>query len=97
VAHGALQAADELGVAVPSELSIVGFDDSPVASLAKPALTTVSQPHEEKGRLAGEWLVGALERGTTLRGRRRQTILATELVVRDSTAPPAQLSGGGGI
>jgi DNA-binding LacI/PurR family transcriptional regulator len=89
LALGALQAADELGVAVPTELSVVGFDDSPAASLAKPALTTVAQPHEEKGRLAAEWLVGALERGTTLRGRRRRAILPTDVVIRDSTAEAA--------
>ena len=88
LALGALQAAAELGVAVPAELSVVGFDDSPAAALATPALTTVAQPHEEKGRLAADWLIRALERGTTLRGRRRREILPTELVVRQSTAPP---------
>ena len=89
LALGALQAAAELGVAVPVELSLVGFDDSPVAALATPALTTVAQPHEEKGRLAAEWLIGAIERGGAFRGRRRRAILPTELVVRDSTAPPS--------
>ena len=49
LALGALQAAAELGVAVPAELSVVGFDDSPAAALATPALTTVAQPHREKG------------------------------------------------
>ena len=88
LALGALQAATELGIAVPAELSVVGFDDSPAAVLARPTLTTVAQPHEEKGRLAAEWLVGALERGTAPRGRRRRKILPTELVIRDSTAPP---------
>jgi DNA-binding LacI/PurR family transcriptional regulator len=88
LALGALQAAAELGIAVPAELSVVGFDDSPAAALATPALTTVAQPHEEKGRLASEWLIRALEEGTTLRERRRREILPTELVVRESTAPP---------
>ena len=55
LALGALQAASELGVTVPWELSIVGFDDSPAAALATPPLTTVAQPQEEKGRLAAEW------------------------------------------
>jgi DNA-binding LacI/PurR family transcriptional regulator len=88
LALGALQAAAELGISVPAELSVVGFDDSPAASLATPALTTVAQPHEEKGRVAAEWLVRAVERGTRLRGRRRRVILPTKLVVRDTTAPP---------
>ena len=49
LALGALQAAAELGIAVPAELSVVGFDDSPAATLATPTLTSVAQPHEEKG------------------------------------------------
>ena len=89
LALGALQAAAELGVAVPSELSLVGFDDSPAASLSTPPLTTVSQPHEEKGRLAASWLLEAIERGAPLRGRRRREILPTVLVVRETTAPPS--------
>jgi DNA-binding LacI/PurR family transcriptional regulator len=88
LALGALQAAAELGVLVPAELSVVGFDDSPAAALAIPALTTVAQPHEEKGRLAATWLIGAIERGSPSPGRRRRALLPTELVVRDSTAPP---------
>jgi DNA-binding LacI/PurR family transcriptional regulator len=87
LALGALQAAAELGIGVPAELSLVGFDDSPAATLATPALTTVAQPHEEKGRVAAEWLVDAIERGQPLSDDRRM-ILPTELVVRDSTAPP---------
>jgi DNA-binding LacI/PurR family transcriptional regulator len=87
LARGAVQAADEIGMAVPAELSIVGFDDSPAATLATPALTTVAQPHGEKGRVAAEWLVDAIERGQPLPEDRR-LILPTELVVRDSTAPP---------
>ena len=90
LALGALQAAGELGIAVPAELSIVGFDDSPAAELASPPLTTVSQPHEEKGRLAAEWLNEAIERGGPTRVRRRRAILPTELVVRQSTAVPSR-------
>ena len=88
LALGAIQAADELGIAVPAELSIVGFDDSPAAEQATPPLTTISQPHEEKGRLAATWLIEAIERRGTPRRRRRRAILPTELVVRQSTAPP---------
>jgi DNA-binding LacI/PurR family transcriptional regulator len=87
LAIGALQAAAEVGFSVPHELSIVGFDDSLAARLSTPQLTTVSQAHEEKGRLAAESLLRAIERGTVSRSRRR-TILPTELVVRDTTAPP---------
>ena len=90
LAFGALEAAAELGVAVPAELSVVGFDDSPVAVHSTPQLTTVAQPHEEKGRLAAEWLMEDVERGGAEPGRPRSAILPTELVVRDSTAPPPE-------
>jgi DNA-binding LacI/PurR family transcriptional regulator len=89
LAVGALEAAAELGVSIPAELSIVGFDDSPVALHASPPLTTVAQPHEEKGRLAAEWLLEDVERGQRRPGRPRRVILPTELVVRESTAPPS--------
>jgi DNA-binding LacI/PurR family transcriptional regulator len=88
LAIGVLQATAELGVSVPAELSLVGFDDSPAAAMATPPLTTIAQPHEEKGRLAAEWLIEAIERGAEFRGRRRRAILPTELVVRETTAPP---------
>jgi DNA-binding LacI/PurR family transcriptional regulator len=86
LAFGALEAAEELGVPVPSKLSVVGFDDTPGAAHATPPLTTVAQPHEEKGRLAAEQLIEAIESGGSVEPRR--TLLPTELVVRDSTAPP---------
>jgi DNA-binding LacI/PurR family transcriptional regulator len=47
----------------------------------------VAQPHEEKGRLATEWLLEAIERGGTPQEAPQQAILPTELVVRDSTGP----------
>jgi DNA-binding LacI/PurR family transcriptional regulator len=87
LALGALEAAAEHGVAVPGELSVVGFDDSPVALHAVPPLTTVAQPHEEKGRLAAQWLMEEVERGRMPADGRRREILPTELVVRESTAP----------
>ena len=87
-AIGALQAAAEAGVAVPEELSVVGFDDSPVAGQATPPLTTIAQPQEEKGRLAAQLLLEQVERGAAVRDRSRSEILPTELVVRGSTAPP---------
>ena len=88
LAVGALQAAAELGVSVPADLSVVGFDDSPVAAHTTPPLTTVAQPQEEKGRLAAQWLLEDVERGTGPRRKQRRAILPTELLVRESTAPP---------
>jgi DNA-binding LacI/PurR family transcriptional regulator len=87
LALGALQAADEAGVGVPAELSVMGFDDSPAAALAHPPLSTVAQPHAEKGRLAAEMLIEAIEGGDG-GGRRRRVILPTEIVVRGTTHRP---------
>jgi DNA-binding LacI/PurR family transcriptional regulator len=87
LAIGALEAAAELGIRVPEQLSVVGFDDGPTAEHAVPPLTTVAQPQEEKGRLAAQWLIEDLERGRPPRSRRRE-LLPTELVIRESTAPP---------
>jgi DNA-binding LacI/PurR family transcriptional regulator len=50
-------------------------------------LTTIAQPHEEKGRLAAQRLLEEIANGRPRR-RRRKTILPTELVVRESTGPP---------
>ncbi|HEX3686721.1 MAG TPA: LacI family DNA-binding transcriptional regulator [Gaiellaceae bacterium] len=88
LAIGALQAAAEEAIAVPEQLSVVGFDDSPVAQQTTPPLTTVAQPHEEKGQLAARFLMEEVERGSASRSRSRREILPTELVVRGSTAPP---------
>jgi DNA-binding LacI/PurR family transcriptional regulator len=81
LAVGAMRAAEELGIAVPGELSVVGFDDTPPAELARPALSTVHQPHHDKGVAAAEWLLDPDARPTS-------HILPVELVVRASTAPP---------
>ncbi|MEP6660634.1 MAG: LacI family DNA-binding transcriptional regulator [Acidimicrobiales bacterium] len=87
-AIGAVNAARRLGLDVPGDLSVVGFDDSPVARRSSPALTTVRQDVESKGRLAAEALKGSMERarsGTS--GKVRHHVLPTELIVRASTAP----------
>jgi alanine racemase len=87
-AIGALRGAAELGIGVPGQLSVVGFDDSPAAATATPPLTTVAQPHEEKGRLAAERLLDAIDGQERDEERLSRDILPTELVVRGSTAPP---------
>lgn len=81
----ALRAAHALGLTVPDDVSIVGFDDSPLASAVVPALTTVRQPVGRKGRLAVEALLAALAGDEAAVPH---VVLPTELVVRDSSAPP---------
>jgi DNA-binding LacI/PurR family transcriptional regulator len=74
------------GIDVPGSLSIVGFDDVPFAGLTDPPLTTVRQPSEEKGHVAGRVLLDALEADALPEPTR--TVLPTELIVRGSTGPP---------
>jgi DNA-binding LacI/PurR family transcriptional regulator len=90
MANGAVRAAESLGLRVPEDLSVVGFDDSPLARRMRPTLTTVRQPVEEKGRAAATALTALIERTRSgaAKARARHVILPTELVVRDSTAPP---------
>ncbi len=63
LAVGALRAAREMGLAVPGEISITGFDDIEIAMLAEPALTTVHVPHREMGRRAAGMLIQMLRDG----------------------------------
>src|SRR3712207_6184280 len=57
LALGVFEAARKLGLSIPEDLSVVGFDDVPEASRTDPPLTTVYQPHVEKGLTAGPMLV----------------------------------------
>jgi DNA-binding LacI/PurR family transcriptional regulator len=81
VAIGAIRAAQRVGVRVPDDLEVIGFDDIPLASLVTPTLSTVRQPVFERGALAAEMLVREL--GGSQPGERVQ--LPTELVLRGST------------
>lgn len=65
LAIGALRAAREMGLSVPDDISITGFDDIEIAVLAEPALTTVHVPHREMGRRAAGMLIGMLRNGET--------------------------------
>ena len=84
MALGVLRALHEAGRAVPAEVSVVGFDDMAESASFWPPLTTVRQFFGEVGRLSVEALVHEVEAGE----RHGTTLVATELVVRDSTAPP---------
>ena len=84
MAFGALAAARELGIAVPQQLSIVGFDDIDLAAFSAPPLTTVAQPKQQIGTIAADLLLDRVGNG---RSDNRQVILDPELKVRASTAP----------
>jgi len=84
-ALGAMAALTERGLRVPDDVSLIGFDDIPIAGLLRPHLTTVRQPMMELGRVAAECLIERIAHPT---GPHQRRILHCELVVRDSTAPP---------
>ncbi|WP_404819540.1 LacI family DNA-binding transcriptional regulator [Streptomyces marincola] len=84
-ALGVYQAAREIGLSVPEDVSVVGFDDLPVVAWVDPPLTTVHQPLTEMAVAATE-LALALGRGE--KAPQLGLEIATTLVVRDSTAPP---------
>jgi DNA-binding LacI/PurR family transcriptional regulator len=81
-AIGVMSAAQAAGLRVPDDLSIVGFDDLPMASWTNPGLTTVHQPIIEKGRLAARLLI------QLMKGKAAESPLpmSTRLVVRGSTS-----------
>lgn len=89
-AMGVLEAARRLGIGVPEELSVVGFDDTILARSATPPLTTVHQPIADIGRTAVSTII-RLAGGETLATKRVE--MATHLVVRSSTAHVASSNG----
>ena len=86
MAIGAYDAARTLGLRVPEDLSVVGFDDIPEASWATPPLTTVRQPIADLGAAAVRMLL-RMAAGASIAAPREE--LATRLVERNSTAPLA--------
>ena len=92
VAASIIQAATRLGLRVPEQLSVAGFNDFTIAHLTNPPLTTVRQPFVEMGRTATEVLLDRIERAR--RGETdfelAQRVLPTRVVIRESTAPPGR-------
>ena len=84
-ALGLYEAARELGVRIPEDLSVVGYDDLPVARWVGPPLTTVHQPLAEMAEMAARMVITMSRGGEPVT---RRLDLATSLVVRQSTAPP---------
>ena len=83
VAIGALHAIRVAGLSIPNDISVVGFDNIPLTSHTNPPLTTVAQPHYQKGQLAVQKLFHSLnDRVTDQEGL---TLLECSLIVREST------------
>lgn len=92
LAVGAVRQAQQMGLRVPQDISITGFDDIELARIVQPGLTTVHVPHREMGRKAAIGLVEMIEGQTS--GRSQE--LATQIVTRGSLTALAQGSGSTG-
>lgn len=89
MAVGALQAIQEQGLSIPQDISLVGFDDIPQASIVHPRLTTVRQPLEQMGRVAVNLLIEQIENGNQVDLAPRRVTLATRFIERESCRPIA--------
>jgi LacI family repressor for deo operon, udp, cdd, tsx, nupC, and nupG len=83
MAVGALRALRDAGCQVPSDVSVIGFDDMPLASYFDPPLTTMRQDVCDQGRSAVQLLIHRLDHPQT---QREQLRLPAELVIRKSTS-----------
>ena len=96
LAIGVIAAARSAGLAVPADVSVVGFDDIPAAGHSRPALTTVRQPLRLKGYAAARLVLDAPERAVLPDASgpgsdEEELYLPVELVTRRSTAAPASV------
>ena len=85
MAFGVMESARELGLRIPQDLSLVGFDDDPSSSQYFPALTTVRQPVSEMGERAAQILLTAI---TDNKLPAESAVMDVSLILRESTAPP---------
>jgi len=83
MALGAMQYARAVGLQIPQDLSVVGYDDIPSAQYAVPPLTTINQQAPELGQVATQMLFELLTDGEPA-----SVVLPTELLIRESSAPP---------
>lgn len=88
-ALGALNAIHEAGLHVPRDFSLIGFDDIDLVTIVRPQLTTIRIPRSEIATQAFFSLIAPRREG---RAANPQVMIRTELIVRDSTAPPPALS-----
>lgn len=84
MAFGVLRAARELHIAVPDQLAIVGFTDSPVATLSDPPLTTIRQPLQQLGAIAARMLLDGIESPPDATCQPQEIVLQPQLCIRKS-------------
>ena len=90
MAFGVLRAARELGIAVPGQLAIVGFTDSPVATLSEPPLTTIRQPIQQLGAVAARMLIDLIESPPDAACQPQEIVLQPQLCIRGSCGSQAR-------
>jgi LacI family transcriptional regulator len=88
-ALGAMFACQRLGLRVPDDISIIGFDDLPMASIVYPSLSTVHVPAKEMGEAAADALVSSVESGKPI----PSILIETRVIIRDSAKALARRSG----
>lgn len=81
MAAGVIKGVSEAGLSVPGDISVVGFDDIFVANISSPGLTTVRQNIKEKGRVAVELALDAVDNPSS---PKRDVVIPLEIVERDS-------------
>jgi LacI family transcriptional regulator, galactose operon repressor len=85
---GAMKALQEVGLDVPEDIALVGFDDLPAAMVTFPFFTVISQPAYEMGTRAMKLLLERLEGKET--NHFQEVILPTQLIIRRSSGQPIQ-------
>jgi DNA-binding LacI/PurR family transcriptional regulator len=88
MALGVLNRLAQRGVSVPTELSVVGFDNIAMSAMTTPPLTTVEMPTQLAGRVAVDLLLDRLAHPDDEADGRFERVLGTQLIVRSSTMPP---------
>jgi DNA-binding LacI/PurR family transcriptional regulator len=91
MAVGVMNVLQRSGIRIPQEVSLLGMDDTSIAEMTVPTLSTVTQPFEEMCRQAVE-LVLALRAGRRI--AKRRTVLAPDIIARESTGPAPRLRAG---
>lgn len=89
-AIGAIRALNDVGLRVPQDVSVVGFDDIPTAAFYSPSLTTVRQPLRDMGQIAAATLLGRLNQSAEAPAT---IAVEPELIVRESTGPAPTSKG----
>jgi len=81
MASGVMEAANDLGLSVPEDLSVVGYDDRDMARFLRPALTTVKLPMTDIGSTAAQMLIDCVESGEKMID---SAYVPCKLIIRDS-------------